>query len=71
MKVQMSGKPVDIEGPDSGMLAALISPVLAEFEAMEAKAGSPKDVAGSDATPTSQIEHGTLMGTLPVMQQLE
>ena len=64
VKLQKSGRPVESE-----VLAAPVSPVLAEFDAMEARASAKPppgpDEAGSDATPTSQVEHGSLEGYSP------
>ena len=64
VKLQKSGKPVESE-----VLAAPVSPVLAEFDAMESKEGNKPPPgpgeAGSDATPTSQVEHGSLEGYSP------
>ena len=62
-----TGKPVESE-----VLVAPVSPVLAEFNALEAR-GDDKpqpggDEAGSDATPTSQVEHGSLEGYSPSEQ---
>ena len=67
VKLQKTGKPVESE-----VLIAPVSPVLAEFNALEARRDDKpqpgSDEAGSDATPTSQVEHGSLEGYSPSEQ---
>ena len=69
VKLQKTGKPVEGEAEESGVLQAPLSPVLAEFDALESRGDiNPhpgSDEAGSDATPTSQVERGSLEGYSP------